>query len=239
MKWKRAIKAAINREEEIFVSYTVALETSSRGVLTYEGGNVLWLCCRDQQGVSFETLKTGNVYKKGQTEQSYCSSFYQVLLVIQICHHLAFDVYVALCSEGQMKWSGLLVASSASSCWILYFPSRSVCRITTTAACMMDLRRYPLDEQNCTLEIESCKYRCPWQPALTPTRRRSIKPIPRTYAALKAGLKTVCWPSGGKVEGRLIRLHVKCWERLMRYQEIRIKNRNITNGSLTDNIHPN
>ncbi|XP_008282683.1 gamma-aminobutyric acid receptor subunit beta-2a [Stegastes partitus] len=28
-------------------------------------------------------------------------------------------------------------------------------RITTTAACMMDLRRYPLDEQNCTLEIES------------------------------------------------------------------------------------
>lgn len=32
-----------------------------------------------------------------------------------------------------------------------------VSRITTTAACMMDLRRYPLDEQNCTLEIESCK----------------------------------------------------------------------------------
>lgn len=31
-------------------------------------------------------------------------------------------------------------------------------RITTTAACMMDLRRYPLDEQNCTLEIESCKW---------------------------------------------------------------------------------
>ncbi|KAG7251516.1 hypothetical protein CRUP_015919 [Coryphaenoides rupestris] len=29
--------------------------------------------------------------------------------------------------------------------------------ITTTAACMMDLRRYPLDEQNCTLEIESCE----------------------------------------------------------------------------------
>lgn len=33
-------------------------------------------------------------------------------------------------------------------------------RITTTAACMMDLRRYPLDEQNCTLEIESCKQFC-------------------------------------------------------------------------------
>ncbi|KAJ7404680.1 gamma-aminobutyric acid type A receptor beta2 subunit [Pitangus sulphuratus] len=33
-------------------------------------------------------------------------------------------------------------------------------RITTTAACMMDLRRYPLDEQNCTLEIESYFIHC-------------------------------------------------------------------------------
>ena len=39
-------------------------------------------------------------------------------------------------------------------------------RITTTAACMMDLRRYPLDEQNCTLEIESCEW-----PGHTPGRR--------------------------------------------------------------------
>ncbi|KAI3373847.1 hypothetical protein L3Q82_022427 [Scortum barcoo] len=31
-------------------------------------------------------------------------------------------------------------------------------KITTTAACMMDLRRYPLDEQNCTLEIESSPF---------------------------------------------------------------------------------
>lgn len=38
-------------------------------------------------------------------------------------------------------------------------PRLALCfRITTTAACMMDLRRYPLDEQNCTLEIESCGY---------------------------------------------------------------------------------
>lgn len=84
------------------------------------------------------------------------------------------DMYIVLCSEGQMKWTGLLVASSVSSWWIL-FPSCSVCRITTTAACMMDLRRYPLDEQNCTLEIESCKYRCPWQPALSPTRKCRIR----------------------------------------------------------------
>lgn len=42
--------------------------------------------------------------------------------------------------------------------WIVFIYSGVyLTRITTTAACMMDLRRYPLDEQNCTLEIESCK----------------------------------------------------------------------------------
>ena len=30
-------------------------------------------------------------------------------------------------------------------------------RFTTTLACMMDLHYYPLDRQNCTVEIESCK----------------------------------------------------------------------------------
>ena len=30
-------------------------------------------------------------------------------------------------------------------------------RFTTTLSCMMDLRHYPLDSQNCTVEIESCK----------------------------------------------------------------------------------
>ena len=29
-------------------------------------------------------------------------------------------------------------------------------RITLQLNCMMDLARYPLDSQNCTLEIESC-----------------------------------------------------------------------------------
>ena len=31
-------------------------------------------------------------------------------------------------------------------------------RFTTTLACMMDLHNYPLDSQNCTIEIESCKF---------------------------------------------------------------------------------
>lgn len=154
------------------------------------------------------------------------------------CYHPALRVHVGLWSEGQIKWTELLLAAF-SQLFDDYFLSHSVCRITTTAACMMDLRRYPLDEQNCTLEIESCKYRRPWQPPLTPTHRRRLKRIPRTHAVIKSGFKTVCRPSGGKVEGRLIRLHVKCWERLMRYQEICIKKRNITNGSLTDNIQPN
>uniref|UniRef100_A0A8I3RPG5 Gamma-aminobutyric acid type A receptor subunit beta2 n=1 Tax=Canis lupus familiaris TaxID=9615 RepID=A0A8I3RPG5_CANLF len=43
-------------------------------------------------------------------------------------------------------------------------------RITTTAACMMDLRRYPLDEQNCTLEIESWIYTTVMTLSLWPVR---------------------------------------------------------------------
>lgn len=31
-------------------------------------------------------------------------------------------------------------------------------RFTTTLACMMDLHYYPLDSQNCTVEIESCRF---------------------------------------------------------------------------------
>jgi gamma-aminobutyric acid receptor subunit beta len=31
-------------------------------------------------------------------------------------------------------------------------------RFTSTLACMMDLRRYPLDRQNCTVEVESYGY---------------------------------------------------------------------------------
>jgi len=30
-------------------------------------------------------------------------------------------------------------------------------RFTTTLACMMDLHFYPMDVQNCTVEIESCE----------------------------------------------------------------------------------
>lgn len=32
------------------------------------------------------------------------------------------------------------------------------CRITVTAFCSMDFSRFPLDTQNCSLELESCEY---------------------------------------------------------------------------------
>lgn len=32
------------------------------------------------------------------------------------------------------------------------------CRITVTALCSMDFSRFPLDTQNCSLELESCEY---------------------------------------------------------------------------------
>ena len=33
-----------------------------------------------------------------------------------------------------------------------------VCRITLTLSCTMDLRRFPMDYQRCSVQIESCKY---------------------------------------------------------------------------------
>ena len=53
--------------------------------------------------------------------------------------------------------SGLESLEMRVSICTMFFSLSHPDRITTTAACMMDLRRYPLDEQNCTLEIESCE----------------------------------------------------------------------------------
>lgn len=40
------------------------------------------------------------------------------------------------------------------------FPSFSVFlgRLTTTAACSLDLQKFPMDKQSCKLEVESCAY---------------------------------------------------------------------------------
>ncbi|XP_025065606.1 gamma-aminobutyric acid receptor subunit beta-2-like [Alligator sinensis] len=63
-----------------------------------------------------------------------------------------------ICEENQMLLDALQVSNwrmeALNNAGILLFNAI----ITTTAACMMDLRRYPLDEQNCTLEIESYGY---------------------------------------------------------------------------------
>lgn len=32
-----------------------------------------------------------------------------------------------------------------------------LCRITSTVACDMDLAKYPMDEQECMLDLESCE----------------------------------------------------------------------------------
>lgn len=46
------------------------------------------------------------------------------------------------------------------------------CRITVSAMCFMDFSRFPLDTQNCSLELESCKFNsclllaCAFLPAL-------------------------------------------------------------------------
>ena len=61
-------------------------------------------------------------------------------------------------------------------------------RFTTTLACMMDLHYYPLDSQNCTVEIESCKF------PKEPLRKR--KPFHVNFQKkifLKKGSLTYCF----------------------------------------------
>lgn len=78
--------------------------------------------------------------------------------------------------------------------WLWFFCDVFVCfcvtRITTTAACMMDLRRYPLDEQNCTLEIESCKCSLSSLIYTHPAAKTSIHyhPVPSWFILVSASL---------------------------------------------------
>lgn len=46
---------------------------------------------------------------------------------------------------------------SLSFCGVFNEPHLLFFRITTTVACNMDLTKYPMDKQTCTLQLESCK----------------------------------------------------------------------------------
>ena len=43
-------------------------------------------------------------------------------------------------------------------CTHLPLPFAFACRLTTTAACSMNLEKFPLDKQTCKLEVESCTF---------------------------------------------------------------------------------
>ena len=63
-----------------------------------------------------------------------------------------------LCTEGIIKIKArhlFINLNLFSQKWTLIYGAR----LTIQLSCMMHLQRYPLDTQNCTLEIESCESR--------------------------------------------------------------------------------
>ena len=59
-------------------------------------------------------------------------------------------VYGMRCGQNIIKKS-INITVSIELCYVIL-------RFTTTLACMMDLHNYPMDSQNCTIEIESYGY---------------------------------------------------------------------------------
>ncbi|CAD7668977.1 unnamed protein product [Nyctereutes procyonoides] len=83
---------------------------------------------------------------------------FPVMIAMVCCAHSANEPsnmsYVKETVDRLLKGYDIRLRPDFGAVFSLSHPDR----ITTTAACMMDLRRYPLDEQNCTLEIESYGY---------------------------------------------------------------------------------
>lgn len=72
--------------------------------------------------------------------RNYCT-------VSSLCHLLPWR----FCGQSFMVkegWVALVVSGKCPLCF----------RITVTALCSMDFSSFPLDTQNCSLELESCEY---------------------------------------------------------------------------------
>lgn len=98
-----------------------------------------------ESSVDYKTIRNFSP-AKGRVKKKRLNSHF--------CVNLTFYLFLRLCGRIIHKMICLCLYDIIESPVLFVSFLR---RITTTAACMMDLRRYPLDEQNCTLEIESCK----------------------------------------------------------------------------------
>lgn len=87
-----------------------------------------------------------------------CSHHHQHLQHYTSCVSVVANDAAMQCNVKPM-WS----VTVADAKWFLdwcgcFFNCMLCCRITVTALCSMDFSSFPLDTQNCSLELESCEY---------------------------------------------------------------------------------
>lgn len=89
-------------------------------------------------------------------------SYFNILLLNYSFWHANWQVNAIIVSRGQNGVFFLDLLKTLISGLQFYHS------ITATIACNMDLTKYPMDRQVCTLQLESCEYLAPNHPSFVP-----------------------------------------------------------------------
>lgn len=129
-------------------------------------------CALGRQAANTSSCKTAKCWCSGSLTQKFNLVWCKLII-----HHKKSPL-AASCATSSRQWqiSELFTVSSSWPNQMQTFAqvlrnsvnsftqiievdmSRAASRITSTVACDMDLTKYPMDEQECRLDLESCKF---------------------------------------------------------------------------------